>query len=186
MSLNDVRVRWLRDQALASLGLSDPAPFEELLNRHGGEGARTVLSFFSRGAEDDEERKAAGVLLLRVERRPQETEEAAGEAALLARPAGPSLVLPSPETLPAALSPAVPPSFRPLHVPSLESQSLSLPHSLPHHPLSCAQLITQKLPKQLLAEARVLLWCFISIKEFCSYCSKLSIKSDLCISRLKE
>ncbi|XP_071880489.1 dynein axonemal heavy chain 10 isoform X1 [Anas platyrhynchos] len=77
MSLNDVRVRWLRDQALASLGLSDPAPFEELLNRHGGEGARTVLSFFSRGAEDDEERKAAGVLLLRVERRPQETEEAA-------------------------------------------------------------------------------------------------------------
>uniref|UniRef100_A0A8B9BUE2 Dynein axonemal heavy chain 10 n=1 Tax=Anser brachyrhynchus TaxID=132585 RepID=A0A8B9BUE2_9AVES len=77
MSLNDVRVRWLRDQALASLGLSDPEPFEELLNRHGGEGARTVLRFFSRGAEDDEEKKAAGVLLLRVERRPQETKEAA-------------------------------------------------------------------------------------------------------------
>lgn len=85
-----MRVQWLRDQALASLGLSDPAPFEELLNRHGGEGARTVLRFFSRGAEDDEEKKAAGVLLLRIERRPQEIEEAAGEAALLACPAGPS------------------------------------------------------------------------------------------------
>ncbi|XP_058707745.1 dynein axonemal heavy chain 10 [Poecile atricapillus] len=65
MSLDDVRVRWLRDRALALLGLSEPASFEELLSR--GEDARVVLLFLGLGPED-----ASGVgtalLLLRAER----------------------------------------------------------------------------------------------------------------------
>jgi len=86
MSLGDVRVLWLRDRVLAALGLTDPAPFEELLSRNGGEAGRAVLRFFNRGAENDDD--VTAVLLLRAERRPQEGGEAAGEAALL--PAGPS------------------------------------------------------------------------------------------------
>ncbi|XP_074410515.1 dynein axonemal heavy chain 10 isoform X7 [Zonotrichia albicollis] len=68
MSLDDVRVRWLRDRALSLLGLSDPAPFEELLSR--GEDARVVLRFFGLGAEGGEDASGAGValLLLRAER----------------------------------------------------------------------------------------------------------------------
>ncbi|XP_063271579.1 dynein axonemal heavy chain 10 [Prinia subflava] len=69
MSLDDVRVRWLRDRALALLGLSEPAPFEELLSR--GEDARVVLLFFDLGAEGSEDASGAGtalLLLLRAER----------------------------------------------------------------------------------------------------------------------
>ncbi|XP_038008579.1 dynein heavy chain 10, axonemal [Motacilla alba alba] len=65
MSLDDVRVRWLRDRALSLLGLSDPAPFEELLSR--GEDARVVLRFFGLGAEGGEDAGTA-LLLLRAER----------------------------------------------------------------------------------------------------------------------
>uniref|UniRef100_A0A8C5JCI3 Dynein-1, subspecies f n=1 Tax=Junco hyemalis TaxID=40217 RepID=A0A8C5JCI3_JUNHY len=57
MSLDDVRVRWLRDRALSLLGLSDPAPFEELLSR--GEDARVVLRFFGLGAEGGEDASGA-------------------------------------------------------------------------------------------------------------------------------
>ncbi|RMC05733.1 hypothetical protein DUI87_17276 [Hirundo rustica rustica] len=68
MSLDDVRVRWLRDRALALLGLSEPAPFEELLSR--GEDARVVLLFFGLGAGGSEDASGAGaaLLLLRAER----------------------------------------------------------------------------------------------------------------------
>ncbi|KAM3661462.1 dynein axonemal heavy chain 10 [Ammospiza maritima maritima] len=58
MSLDDVRVRWLRDRALSLLGLSDPAPFEELLSR--AEGARVLLRFFGLGAEGGEDASGAG------------------------------------------------------------------------------------------------------------------------------
>uniref|UniRef100_A0A8C2U8V4 Dynein axonemal heavy chain 10 n=1 Tax=Coturnix japonica TaxID=93934 RepID=A0A8C2U8V4_COTJA len=74
MSLGDVRVQWVRDRALAALGLTDAAPFEELLSRNGGEAEQAVLRFFTRGAENDEDVRA--VLLLRAG-------QAAGEAALL-------------------------------------------------------------------------------------------------------
>ncbi|XP_041266334.1 dynein heavy chain 10, axonemal [Onychostruthus taczanowskii] len=68
MSLDDVRLRWLRDRALSLLGLSDPAPFEELLSR--GEDARLVLRFFGLVAEGGEDASGAGtaLLLLRAER----------------------------------------------------------------------------------------------------------------------
>ncbi|XP_031362138.1 dynein axonemal heavy chain 10 [Lonchura striata] len=68
MSLNDVQVLWLRDRALSLLGLSDPAPFEELLGR--GEDARVVLRFLGLGAEGSEDASGAGtaLLLLRAER----------------------------------------------------------------------------------------------------------------------
>ncbi|KAM6051570.1 dynein axonemal heavy chain 10-like [Theristicus caerulescens] len=87
MSLDDVRLRWLRDRVLAVLGLTDPAPFEELLNRGDGEEARTVLLFFDRGADDRARESEAGtaLLLLRAERRSEEavdtgdTDEFAGE-----------------------------------------------------------------------------------------------------------
>ncbi|XP_054248884.1 dynein axonemal heavy chain 10 [Indicator indicator] len=75
MSLNDVRVQWLRDRALAVLGLIDPAPFEELLNRDDGEEARAVLRFFER---DDETEAGMALLLLRAEGRSQNDELAAG------------------------------------------------------------------------------------------------------------
>ncbi|XP_031448519.1 dynein heavy chain 10, axonemal isoform X3 [Phasianus colchicus] len=76
MSLGDVRVRWLRDRALAALGLTDATPFEELLNRDGGEAGRAVLRFFNGGAESDDG-VAAALLLLRAERRPHDGGEAA-------------------------------------------------------------------------------------------------------------
>ena len=79
MSLDDVRLQWLRDRVLAVLGLTDPAPVEELLNRGDGEEARTVLRFFDRGTETRDNGSEAGtaLLLLRAERR---GEEAVGEA----------------------------------------------------------------------------------------------------------
>lgn len=79
MSLDDVRVRWLRDRALSLLGLSDPAPFEELLSR--AEDARVVLRFFGLGAEGGEDASGAGtaLLLLRAERPGPAGEERAGE-----------------------------------------------------------------------------------------------------------
>ncbi|XP_064378089.1 dynein axonemal heavy chain 10 [Dromaius novaehollandiae] len=77
MSLDDVRVQWLRDRVLGALGLADPAPFEELLSRGDGEEARAVLRFLNRGEEDDEDDAAAALLLLRAERRPPDSEEAA-------------------------------------------------------------------------------------------------------------
>ncbi|XP_072207474.1 dynein axonemal heavy chain 10 [Excalfactoria chinensis] len=75
MSLGDVRVQWVRDRALDALGLTDAEPFEELLNRNGGEAGRAVLRFFSRGAENDDD--VTAVLLLRAQRRPQEGGQAA-------------------------------------------------------------------------------------------------------------
>uniref|UniRef100_A0A8C6ZHZ5 Dynein axonemal heavy chain 10 n=1 Tax=Nothoprocta perdicaria TaxID=30464 RepID=A0A8C6ZHZ5_NOTPE len=54
MSLEDVRVQWLRDRVLGALGLTDPAPFEELLSRGDGEEARAVLRFLNRGGDEDE------------------------------------------------------------------------------------------------------------------------------------
>ncbi|KAM6052185.1 dynein axonemal heavy chain 10 [Chlamydotis macqueenii] len=62
MSLDDVRVQWLRDRVLAVLGLTDPTPFEELLNRGGD--AQTVLRFFDRGAKDGDDGSEAGTALL--------------------------------------------------------------------------------------------------------------------------
>lgn len=79
MSLDDVRLQWLRDRVLAALGLTDPAPFEDLLNRGGGQEARTVLSFFERD-RDTESEAGTALLLLRAERRSQDGEEAPGEA----------------------------------------------------------------------------------------------------------
>ncbi|CAM9556184.1 unnamed protein product [Bubo scandiacus] len=78
MSLDDVRLQWLRERAAAVLGLTDPAPFEELLNRGQGEEARAVLRFFDRGAEDGESASEAGtaLLLLRAEQRGEDSEEA--------------------------------------------------------------------------------------------------------------
>ncbi|XP_040982062.1 LOW QUALITY PROTEIN: dynein heavy chain 10, axonemal [Aquila chrysaetos chrysaetos] len=74
MSLDDVRLQWLRDRVLAVLGLTGPAPFEELLNRGDGQAARTVLRFFDRGTEDGDNESEAGtaLLLLRAERRGEE------------------------------------------------------------------------------------------------------------------
>lgn len=126
MNLGDVRVRWLRDRALAALGLTDAKPFEELLSRDGGEAGRAVLRFFNGGAANDEDVTAV-LLLLRAERRPHEGGEAAGEAAL--QPAGPSCG-------PLATFP-----FSPLtgcsvsHLPAL--LLLSLPLSTSPFPLSC-------------------------------------------------
>ncbi|XP_030358369.1 dynein heavy chain 10, axonemal isoform X4 [Strigops habroptila] len=80
MSADDVRLRWVRDRVLAALGLTHPAPFEELLSRGHGEEARTVLRFFDRGTTEgrDEEREAGAVLLLlRAERRGGDGEEGA-------------------------------------------------------------------------------------------------------------
>lgn len=81
MSRDDVRVQWLRDRVLAALRLTDPAPFEELLQRGHGEGARAVLRFLERGAPDgDREGEAdTALLLLRAERRGEDGEKAAGE-----------------------------------------------------------------------------------------------------------
>ncbi|KAM9219274.1 dynein axonemal heavy chain 10 [Leptosomus discolor] len=83
MSLDDVRLQWLRDRVLAVLGLTDPVPFEELLNRGDGEEGRTVLRFFGRGTEDGDDEREAGtaLLLLRAERRPEDggTDEFADE-----------------------------------------------------------------------------------------------------------
>lgn len=110
MSLDDVRVQWLRDRALAVLGLTDPAPFEELLNRGDGGEGRAVLRFFDRGSEegDDESEAAAALLLLRAERRGQDGEEAVGEAP--AAPACPALpwTLPDRHPLPSVLPSATP------------------------------------------------------------------------------
>ncbi|PKU30569.1 hypothetical protein llap_19128 [Limosa lapponica baueri] len=80
MILDDVRVLWLRDRALAALGLTDPAPFEELLDRGDGEEGRAILRFFDRGTEegDDEGEAGATLLLLRAEWCRQDGEEAAG------------------------------------------------------------------------------------------------------------
>ncbi|KAK4813186.1 hypothetical protein QYF61_014017 [Mycteria americana] len=79
MSLDDVRLQWLRDRVLAVLGLTDPAPFEELLNRGDGEEARTVLLFFDRSTDDGDNESEAGtaLLLLRAERCSKDGEEAA-------------------------------------------------------------------------------------------------------------
>ncbi|XP_040439457.1 dynein heavy chain 10, axonemal [Falco naumanni] len=70
MSLDDVRLQWLRDRVLTVLELSDPAPFEELLNRAGGQEAGAVLRFFDRGSEAGDNGSAAGaaLLLLRAQR----------------------------------------------------------------------------------------------------------------------
>ncbi|XP_064889438.1 dynein axonemal heavy chain 10 isoform X2 [Columba livia] len=80
MSRDDVRVQWLRDRVLAALGLTDPAPFEELLQRGHGEGARAVLRFLERGAPDGDGESEAdtALLLLRAERRGEDGEKAAG------------------------------------------------------------------------------------------------------------
>uniref|UniRef100_A0A8C4UNG2 Dynein axonemal heavy chain 10 n=1 Tax=Falco tinnunculus TaxID=100819 RepID=A0A8C4UNG2_FALTI len=64
MSLDDVRLQWLRDRVLTVLELSDPAPFEELLNRAGGQEAGAVLRFFDRGSEAGDNGSAAGAALL--------------------------------------------------------------------------------------------------------------------------
>lgn len=77
MSLNDVRVRWLRDRALALLGLSEPAPFEELLSRR--EDARVVLLFFTLSTDDESEAGKTLLLLLRAERPGPAGEEGVGE-----------------------------------------------------------------------------------------------------------
>ncbi|KAL2298284.1 hypothetical protein Nmel_015276 [Mimus melanotis] len=79
MSLDDVQVRWLRNRALALLGLSEPAPLEKLLSR--GEDVRVVLRFFGLGAEGSEDASGAGaaLLLLRAERPGPAGEERVGE-----------------------------------------------------------------------------------------------------------
>ncbi|XP_062480123.1 dynein axonemal heavy chain 10 isoform X3 [Pezoporus occidentalis] len=80
MSAGDVRLQWVRDRALAALGLTQPEPFEELLSRGHGEEARTVLRFFERGTPEgrDEETEAGAVLLLlRAEWRGGDGEEGA-------------------------------------------------------------------------------------------------------------
>ncbi|XP_038229191.1 dynein axonemal heavy chain 10 [Dermochelys coriacea] len=74
MSLDDVRVQWLRDRVLSTLGLSDPAPFEELLNRGDGEEGETVLRFLNRRAAGEEGEVAGAALLLRAELRQEEIE----------------------------------------------------------------------------------------------------------------
>lgn len=96
MSLDDVRLQWLRDRALAVLGLTYPAPFEELLNRGDGQAARTVLRFFDRGTEDGDNESAVGtaLLLLRAEWR---GEEAVGEAPCCPGPLSLPWALPDPE-----------------------------------------------------------------------------------------
>lgn len=119
MSLDDVRVLWLRDRALALLGLSDPAPFEELLSR--AEDARVVLLFFGLGAEDE---RGAGtaLLLLRAERAGPDGEEGTGEGSPAPGPAWPQL--------------PVSPSLKPLFVPSAESE----PHDPRLYPFSCLSI----------------------------------------------
>lgn len=87
MSLDDVRVRWLRDRALALLDLSEPAPLEKLLSR--GEDARIVLRFFGLAAEGSEDAGTA-LLLLRAEQPGPAGEERRGEGSL-PRPAELSL-----------------------------------------------------------------------------------------------
>ncbi|KAM9526416.1 uncharacterized protein ACIB01_014906 [Guaruba guarouba] len=85
MSAGDVRLQWVRDRALAALGLTHPAPFEELLSRGHGEEARAVLRFFDRGTTEgrDEEREAgAGLLLLRAGRRGGDEVTQKGKASL--------------------------------------------------------------------------------------------------------
>ncbi|KAM6297937.1 dynein axonemal heavy chain 10 [Aegotheles albertisi] len=79
MSVDDARLRWLRDRALAVLGLTDPAPFEELLSR--GAEARALLRSFDRGAEAGGEAGPA-LLLLRAERRGREAAGTGGTAEL--------------------------------------------------------------------------------------------------------
>ncbi|XP_071619148.1 dynein axonemal heavy chain 10 isoform X2 [Heliangelus exortis] len=79
MRLDDVRLQWVRDRVLALLGLSDPAPFEELLSRGGGEEARAVLRFFEGGTEDgvNESEAGAALLLVRAEQRGEDGDEEA-------------------------------------------------------------------------------------------------------------
>lgn len=78
MSRSDTRVRWLRDRALALLGLSDPAPFEELLSRR--EDADLMWVFFALSTYDkSKEDTTLLLLLLRVERPGPDGEEGVGE-----------------------------------------------------------------------------------------------------------
>ncbi|KAJ7419933.1 Dynein heavy chain 10, axonemal [Willisornis vidua] len=73
MSMDDVRLRWLRDRALALLGLSDPAPLEELLS----EGPRAALRLF--GGDDAGGAGPALLLLLRAQHDTRDTREFAEE-----------------------------------------------------------------------------------------------------------
>ncbi|XP_074916070.1 dynein axonemal heavy chain 10 [Chelonoidis abingdonii] len=74
MSLDDVRVQWMRDRVLNALGLSDQAPFEELLNRGDGEEGEIVLRFLNQRAAGEEGEVAGAALLLRTELRQEEIE----------------------------------------------------------------------------------------------------------------
>lgn len=79
MSLEDVRVQWVRERALSALGLPDPAPFEELLNRGDGEEAEKLLRFLNRSDAGEEGAAAASALLLRAELRHEERDVEIGE-----------------------------------------------------------------------------------------------------------
>ncbi|XP_014373608.2 dynein heavy chain 10, axonemal, partial [Alligator sinensis] len=67
-----VRVQWVRERALSALGLPDPAPFEDLLNRGDGEEAEKLLRFLNRSDAGEEGAAAASALLLRAELRHEE------------------------------------------------------------------------------------------------------------------
>uniref|UniRef100_A0A8C4WLB8 Dynein axonemal heavy chain 10 n=1 Tax=Gopherus evgoodei TaxID=1825980 RepID=A0A8C4WLB8_9SAUR len=103
MSLDDVRVQWMRDRVLTALGLSDQAPFEELLNRGDGEEGEIVLRFLNQRAAGEDGELAGAALLLRTELRQEEMEMEIGPCLRPARPArlsvrvtpGPALRLPT-------------------------------------------------------------------------------------------
>ncbi|XP_063171723.1 dynein axonemal heavy chain 10 [Candoia aspera] len=57
--MDDVRVQWVGERLQQALGHSDPAPFEELLNREDGEEAARLLQFLNAGAAAEESQPAA-------------------------------------------------------------------------------------------------------------------------------
>ncbi|KAM5191717.1 dynein axonemal heavy chain 10 [Mantella aurantiaca] len=53
MSLDDPRLEWIRDRVYCSFGLTDPACFEELLNRNNGQQEEKLLRFLNESTDEE-------------------------------------------------------------------------------------------------------------------------------------
>ncbi|MEE6504167.1 hypothetical protein FKM82_005082, partial [Ascaphus truei] len=65
MSLEDARVEWIRDRVYGAFRLTDPAHFEELLNRNDGEHGGQLLRFLNEREEGQEEEGASALLFFK-------------------------------------------------------------------------------------------------------------------------
>ncbi|KAL4646656.1 dynein heavy chain 10, axonemal [Arapaima gigas] len=53
MARDDLRVEWIRNRVCCAFHLTDPAPFEELLRRGGGDGEREILQFLTELSDEE-------------------------------------------------------------------------------------------------------------------------------------